>query len=281
MKNKDINVFAGETDFNVGRATLDDYLNKPVNPKGDIIIFCEEGYAVFSLNFRNYLLKKGDLMILLFNTFPVFLRTSSDFSMKFCMLSAEFSYEVAYPVSAEFLEFVFQNPVFNIPSEKAAPLGLWWNLLSYYNDNAGGGQRRLLVRNHVQNLLVEVDGHSQPFMQSMRTDANTRQQSLYAEFCKLIWANYSHQHDVKFYADQLCITPYYLSRITNEVAGEPAKKIIDYYLTIEIKMLLETTDMTIKELAERFSFEDPSYMCRYFKRQTGVSLTDYRKRIDK
>lgn len=272
------NIFSGETDFTVGRATLDNYLNKPVNPKGDIIIFCERGYAVFSLNFRNHLLKKGDLMILLFNTFPVFLRTSSDFSMSFCMLSAEFSYEVAYPVSTEFLEFVFQNPVFNIPQEKDAPLALWWKLLFHYNNDESSGQRRLLVRNHVQNLLVEVDERSKPFTKSFRTDANTRQQTLYAEFCKLIWANYLKHHDVKFYADKLCITPYYLSSITNEVAGESAKKIIDYYITIEIKLLLETTDMTVKELAEKFNFEDASYMCRYFKRQTGVSLRDYRKR---
>lgn len=271
-------IFAGEASFTIGRVTLDNYLNKPVNPKGDIIIFCERGYAVFSFNFRNYLLKKGDLMILLFNTFPVFVRTSADFSMLFCMLSADFSYEVAYPLSAEFLEVVFQNPVFNIPQEKAAPLALWWKLLFHYNDDESSGQRRLLVRNHVQNLLIEIDERSKPFLQSLRTEANTRQQTLYAKFCKLIWANYSIHHDVKFYADKLCITPYYLSCITHEVAGESAKKIIDYYLTIEIKLLLETTDMSVKELAEKFNFEDPSYMCRYFKRQTGVSLSDYRKR---
>lgn len=278
MSTEEVNIFSGETDFTVGQGTLSNYLNKPVNPKGDIIIFCEKGYAVFSLNFRNYLIREGDLIILLFNTFPVFLRTSSDFRMSFCMLSGAFSYEVAYPVSAEFLEFVFENPVFRIPPEKAEPLDLWWRLLFHFSGDESNGQRRLVVRNHVQNLLIEVDERSKPFMQSFRTTANTRQQSLYAEFCKLIWANYSTHHDVKFYADKLSITPYYLSCITNEIAGESAKKIIDYYLTIEIKMLLETTDMTVKELADKFNFEDPSYMCRYFKRQTGVSLSTYRKK---
>lgn len=273
-----INIFAGETDFTVGQATLDDYLNKPVNPKGDIIIFCEQGYAVFSLNFRSYLLKKGDLMILLFNTFPVFLRTSEDFSMSYCMLSSDFSYEVAYPISTDFLEYAFQNPIFHIPQEKAEALNLWWKLLFHFNDDESNKQRRTLVRNHVQNLLIDVDEHAKPYMQSFKSDANTRQQTLYADFCKLIWANYSKHHDVKFYADKLCITPYYLSRITNEIAGEPAKKIIDYYLIIEIKLLLETTDLSIKELAERFNFEDPSYMCRYFKRQMGVSPMDYRSK---
>lgn len=273
---KKTNIFAGVADFNVGRATLDDYLNKPVYPKGDIIIFCEQGYAVFSLNFRNYLLKKGDLVILLFNTFPVFRRTSADFSMSFCMLSSEFSYEVSYPVSTDFLEFVFQNPVLNVPKEKVEALDLWWKLLFHYNADESSSQRRLLVLNHVQNLLIDVDESAKPFMQSFMSNANTRQQTIYAEFCKLIWTNYTKHHDVMFYADKLCITPYYLSCITNEIAGESAKKIIDYFLTTEIKILLKTTDMTIKELAERFNFEDPSYMCRYFKRQTGVSPMEFR-----
>lgn len=116
-------------------------------------------------------------------------------------------------------------------------------------------------------------------MQSLVPDAaSTHRQTLYAEFSKLIWANYSKHYDVRFYADKLCITPYYLSRITNEITGESAKKIIDYYLTIEIKMLLETTDLSIKEIAEKFNFEEPSYLCRYFKRQTGISPLDYRRR---
>lgn len=273
---KATNIFAGKADFTVGRATLDDYLNKPVNPKGDIIIFCNQGYAVFSLNFRNYLLKKGDLLILLFNTFPVFVRTSADFSMSFCMLSAEFSYEVAYPVSTEFLEYVFQNPVFNVPQERAEALDLWWKLLFHYNEDERNKQRRLLVCNHVQNLLIEVDEQAKPFLESFKSNANTRQQTIYAEFCKLIWTNYTTHRDVMFYADKLCITPYYLSCITNEIAGESAKKIIDYFLITEMKMLLKTTDITIKELAVKFNFEDPSYMCRYFKRQTGTSPMEFR-----
>ena len=278
MSHVPTDIFTSHADFTVGRANMHDYLNKPVNPKGDILIFCKRGYAVFSLNFRNYLLREGDLLILIFNTFPVFLRSSDDFCMSYCMLSAEYSYEVAYPVSPEFLEYVFQNPVFTIPAEKAEPLSLWWKLLYHYSEDTGNPQQRLIVRNHVQNLLLNVDEGARPYMQLYQTNANTRQQTLYAEFCKLIWANYSTRHDVKFYADKLCITPYYLSRITHEVAGESAKKIIDYYLTIEIKMLLENSELTIKELAEKFNFEDPSYMCRYFKRQTGVSLSDYRRK---
>lgn len=278
MDKRKKDVFISHTDFTVGKTNLHDYRNRPMNPQGDVIIFCNSGYAVFSLNFRNYILKEGELLILIFNTFPVFLRSSADFTMSYCMLAADYSYEVSYPVSPEFLEYIFQNPVFVIPQDKVQPLILWWELLFHYSADKNNLQQRLIVRNHVQNLLLNVDEGTKAYIQLYQINASTRQQIIYAEFCKLIWANCTRHHDVKFYADKLCITPYYLSCITHEIAGESAKKIIDYYLTIEIKMLLETSDITIKELAEKLHFEDPSYLCRYFKRQTGVALTDYRKR---
>lgn len=66
------------------------------------------------------------------------------------MLSSDFSYEISYPVSTDFLEFVFQKPVLSVPHEKAEALSLWWKLLLHFSDDAGHRQRRLLVRNHVQ-----------------------------------------------------------------------------------------------------------------------------------
>ena len=45
-----------------------------------------------------------------------------------------------------------------------------------------------------------------------------------------------------------------------------------------IKFMLATTDKPIKEIAERFSFEDSSHLVRVFKKETGMSPSEYRKR---
>ncbi|MBC5633202.1 helix-turn-helix domain-containing protein [Parabacteroides hominis] len=44
-----------------------------------------------------------------------------------------------------------------------------------------------------------------------------------------------------------------------------------------MKALLSSSDISIKEIAEQLHFEDTSYMCRYFKRHTGIPLSEYRK----
>lgn len=52
---------------------------------------------------------------------------------------------------------------------------------------------------------------------------------------------------------------------------------IDRQVILEIKALLSYSQLAIGQIADKLSFEDPSYLCRYFKRQTGLSLTRYRQ----
>ena len=48
-------------------------------------------------------------------------------------------------------------------------------------------------------------------------------------------------------------------------------------MVLEIKALLSYSELPIGRIAERLCFEDASYLCRYFRRHTGQSLTGYRR----
>lgn len=72
----------------------------------------------------------------------------------------------------------------------------------------------------------------------------------------------------RFYADQLCISTRYLSAITKQVAEDSAKEIIDENLILELKMALQSTGMSLKEIADKYRFPDQSFFGRYFKKHT-------------
>ena len=55
------------------------------------------------------------------------------------------------------------------------------------------------------------------------------------------------------------------------------KEILDRQTVTEIKTYLVNTDVPVKSIADELHFEDVSYMCRYFRRMTGMSPMDYRK----
>ena len=69
-------------------------------------------------------------------------------------------------------------------------------------------------------------------------------------------------------------------KITLEnVLSESPKAIIDKRLITEIKVLLQSTESTIQEIADKLNFPDQSYLSRYFKKNCGVTPTDYRNEI--
>lgn len=86
------------------------------------------------------------------------------------------------------------------------------------------------------------------------------------------------QREVSFYADKLCISTKYLTGICKAVTGDSAKKIIDDFAILEIKVLLQSTELTVQEIADRLVFPDQSYLGRYFKRHEGMSPKEYQSK---
>ena len=101
---------------------------------------------------------------------------------------------------------------------------------------------------------------------------------IYNRFVSLVAESYRQAHDVKFYADRLCITTRYLSQITDRVVGKSPKQIIADYLLSEAKTYLDTTRLSIQEVADRLGFSSQALFCKFFKSQEKTSPSDYRIR---
>ncbi|WP_053431180.1 AraC family transcriptional regulator [Halalkalibacterium halodurans] len=74
------------------------------------------------------------------------------------------------------------------------------------------------------------------------------------------------------------LVPSYLSKIFSRYKGiSPAKYIVKLRLEATKELLLENLGLTIKDIAYVVGFEDPSYLSRIFKRETGLSPSEFRK----
>jgi hydroxymethylpyrimidine/phosphomethylpyrimidine kinase len=100
---------------------------------------------------------------------------------------------------------------------------------------------------------------------------------IYNRFVSLVAEHYRTAHDVAFYADRLCITTRYLSQITDKVVGKSPKQVIADYIMSEAKTFLDTTCLTIQEIADRLGFSSQVLFCKFFKSQDNMSPSDYRK----
>jgi len=85
---------------------------------------------------------------------------------------------------------------------------------------------------------------------------------------------------VNYMAEQLHLSPRYLSDLLKQETGKTAIELIHIYLISEAKNLLKTADQSVAEIAYLLGFENPPYFSRLFKKEVGVSPNQYKKRAD-
>ena len=82
--------------------------------------------------------------------------------------------------------------------------------------------------------------------------------------------------EVSHYASELCVTPKYLSEVSNHISGHSAGWWINRFTILDISRQLRDRSQNISDIAETFNFTSPSYFSRYVQRFLGESPTDYR-----
>lgn len=104
-----------------------------------------------------------------------------------------------------------------------------------------------------------------------------RSAQLYNEFLTAVQQHNATNRDVAFYADCLNVSPTYLSQVTHKVSGNNPKNIIDKALTETISNRLLSTMLTIQEVAYNFKFGSQAQFTKYFKKQTGLTPSEFRR----
>jgi len=109
-------------------------------------------------------------------------------------------------------------------------------------------------------------------------DEDTAEICILRDFKSLVEQKYRKWHQVQNYASEINITPKHLSQTVKNVTGKVAKEYIQDRLVLESKRLLLHTDQAIKEIAYEIGFKEPLHFSNFFKKQTGVSPSDFRSR---
>lgn len=84
------------------------------------------------------------------------------------------------------------------------------------------------------------------------------------------------QRETGFYADKLCLTSKYLSRLVKEKTGRTAKEIILNYVSLQARTMLIGTNLTIQQISDTLHFPSQSVFGKFFKKANGLSPRAYR-----
>jgi AraC-like DNA-binding protein len=113
-----------------------------------------------------------------------------------------------------------------------------------------------------------------------RAPENTTSLALqrFRNFRRLVEKNFSKWHQVAEYADQLGCSEKSLTRAAMEAVGVTAKTFITARINLEAKRLLAHTSLSIAQIGERLTFEDPTNFVKFFKHEVGCTPGEFRRR---
>ena len=235
-----------------------------------VFFVCRTGTIRYSINLKEYTITEHSMMVI-FAGDILKIHSTDNLNGFALILSNSYlqSLQLNFSLRSEYINYRGNGPV-QIPADIAGDLQAYQTLL-YKNIVA---EKAEIVRGLTQALshtILDVIRltHSQ-IIQS------TRQNQLFDIFMSLLTKYHTAERSLQFYADKMCLSPKYLSKMVKRYSGKSAMQWINQYVMLEIKMMLNYTPMSIQEITYRLNFSTQSAFGKYFKQQTGLSPKQYR-----
>ena len=262
-----------------------DILKHPCRYNGYVIFLCAKGRIRLDINLKTIEIEEKSVVI----NIPGNIVRISDFQpdehkevqLALMVLSPDFVSNVHFNFTALFNESMtaMSNPCFTLSDEEYTTLTSYYNLVI-----------RLIRANSPQlkdtlcALLSSVFYYlgfcwSEKLLEAKRASwrPSLRSKVIFDNFIKLVTEYHNTERGMVFYADKLCLTPKYLSKLVKNISGRSAPEWIDAYVILEAKNLLKYSDLSIKEIVFQLNFRNQSVFYKFFKSHTGMTPTEYRK----
>ena len=251
----------------------------PVRMNFIVMGLCKRGGANYSVDTRQHKVKAGDLMFISEGHILDAYEPSPNYECLYIMVSTEFYHSFVMNVKnvSSLLLFSMNNPVVPL---KPREIQVYTN---YYQTI----RRKMAdIRHHFRTNLVKAlllamfyDMSNVIWRVGRNESSKTRKRAdtLFTQFIGLLEENYLKERRVSWYAEQMGITPKYLSEMVKEVSKRTPNEWIDSYVLLEIRVMLKNTTKSIKEIATDINFPNQSFFGKFFKEHMGMSPTEYRK----
>jgi AraC family transcriptional regulator, transcriptional activator of pobA len=143
---------------------------------------------------------------------------------------------------------------FKQPDSSTAPIGGW------------------LACGALWALAHGTGAHGTPELHGSQEAARLRR------FRQMIETQYLNHRPVSHYARQLSVSETTLNRLCRALAGTTAFDLIQRRLGLEARRRLVYAASSVNAIAAELGFKDPAYFSRFFRRHSGISPNEFRRR---
>jgi AraC family transcriptional regulator, transcriptional activator of pobA len=108
-------------------------------------------------------------------------------------------------------------------------------------------------------------------------EASSRTMRLFNSFFSKLDKEFKTKKQVAAYANELSVSPTYLTAVVKKVSGYSASYHIQQRMVQEAKRLAVYSDANMKMVAYSLGFDDLSHFSKFFKNNAGVNFSEYKK----
>lgn len=240
----------------------------------------KSGTARLMMNLTEYMLVPQSIVTILPNSIIQITEHSADFSCEIIAFS---------PSEIRDIDLVRQV-ISNMETISKSPIVLLsddeWQFVCELHTTFGHIYNRTQTvqsdnRGLLQNLLMSFFYGVCAIYEKHRKESSevelSRKEEIVRDYLSLVFKHYDKERRVEWYASQLCMTPTYLNASVKAVRGVSASKIISDAVVLYAKSKLKSSADTVQQIADSLNFPNASFFAKFFKREVGISPTEYRE----
>ena len=236
------------------------------------IMICIKGTMQLSISLEQHEITAPSLITLMPGQIIEYTHLSDDLQCYNISLSKRFIDMINIPGWQQQYMNMYNNPIHPIDEQALRALYIFYTILYQAASNTENPFRLQVIENLIRVFYYGGISNLQQTNNSIPTSKN----NIVRRFMDLVQEHYREERLIGFYANKLCITPKYLSKLIKENTGRSAGDWIENHVILEARAMLQSSDMTIQQIASSLNFPNQSFFGKYFKRATGLSPKQYR-----
>lgn len=247
------------------------------------IIVCQ-GHMKIKLNDTTKDVKENSMLDLV-ESIRIRIEETSNDLRAYCMaMSYEFmseSLKSLKPFPETYLLDIIKPQVINFTEDECKTMERLVELIEDTLRNQKNYFREELCRTYFKSFVMEF-GNIRLTKEENRKDKQNfmdKHEMLTVDFMRMIRQHAKKEHNVDFYAEELCISPKHLCRIVKKVLGKTPHEFINHELLQAASSMLEDNSISIQQIAASLGFSDQAAFCKFFKRHMKIPPVEYRKQI--
>lgn len=258
------------------------FMNKSIKLSSTMIIFlCLGGELWIKQGAQEVCVKKNDVLFVRSGVLSEVMRFHKDVKFALIIMDEKFYFPM-------FTGFDISNLQTSLTTKIACTLSdadmqecvaLYKMMKERINTRRYDSLQKETIRGYLQAITFIVYSNyvKRNETEQRKAVAQNRQQEIYGQFMKQLQENYTQERKIAWYADKLCVTPRYLSRVIHDISGHFASEHIDLFVIAEAKHLLRSKKYTVLQVSEMLNFTSQSLFSRFFKNMTSFSPRDYQQ----